>query len=168
MATMRNILTNKSGAAAAEFAICLPLLITLVIGVAEFGRVLWCHQVLVQMARDATRYMTRVPMYDPVTGNVDSTKLNAYEQNATNLALYGSLSTGSPLMPASYGAVTLTFVGPTDIAPTGAVVAWSAAEKTQSIGTKAAFTFTSTLISWLNLAVTIPMTVTHTERIQTD
>jgi len=156
--TMRNFLTNKTGAAAAEFAISLPLLISLVIGVAEFGRVLWCHQMLVQMARDATRYLTRVP---------DPTNVN-YQTNAKNLALYGSLSTGTPLMPASYGAVTLTFVGPTDIAPTGPVVAWSAGEKTQSIETKATFTFTSTLISWLNLAVTIPMAVTHTERIQTD
>jgi Flp pilus assembly protein TadG len=173
---MRAFFANKSGAAAVEFAICAPLLISLTLGVTEFGRALWCHHMLVKMGRDATRYLSRVP--DPTNAT--------YQNAATNLALSGSLAAATPaLMPASYGTapascanaqssgvVCISFPAPVTVAaPTiGGVTGWSTTQPATAkyVTTNVSFTFTSTLISWLGLGVNIPMNVSHSERLQTD
>lgn len=47
--------TTRSGVAAVEFACCLPLLLTVLIGVWEMGRIIQVQQILNQAARDAAR-----------------------------------------------------------------------------------------------------------------
>ncbi len=150
---MLRALTNKAGSASVEFALCLPLLITLLIGAEEFGRAFWCHHTLVQMTRTATRYLARAP--DPTNGT--------YRTQATNLALYGNASgSGSARIPAGFGTgpVTLTYT----VTATGGC--WSGLP--QYVTGTASFTFASAAIGWLGLDANLPMTVAHTERVQTD
>jgi Flp pilus assembly protein TadG len=149
---LRRFLRSSAASASAEFAFCAPFLITLVIGAEELGRAFWCHHMLVQMARDATRYLTRI-------GSPGS---STYQTNATHLALYGNLAgSGNPLMPASFGtAVSLSY------ALTNVGGTWTGVS--QYVTTTVSFSFSSTWIGWLGLGVTIPMTVAHSERVQSD
>ena len=50
------------GSAAAEFALCLPLLILIMFAVIEFGRGLHDFQVVTETVRDAARYLGRSPV----------------------------------------------------------------------------------------------------------
>lgn len=77
------------GVAAVEFALLLGPLLTLVLGVSEFGRAIYTYNALVKSARDAARHMTSVLPGD----------LNA-KSEARNLAVYGNADgTGAPLAP---------------------------------------------------------------------
>lgn len=61
MKTERKIGRERSkarGAAAVEFAILLPLLVMLLGGVIEFGRVVWYLDVLTKATRDGARYLS--------------------------------------------------------------------------------------------------------------
>jgi Flp pilus assembly protein TadG len=49
-------LRSKKGAAAVEFALILPILLLLVMGILEFGRVLHTYLVVVNAAREGARY----------------------------------------------------------------------------------------------------------------
>ena len=51
-------LKRTRGAAAVEFAIVLIPLITLAMGVAEFGRAIWQYEALTKSTRDAARYLS--------------------------------------------------------------------------------------------------------------
>ncbi len=156
---MSDFLKNKRGSAALEFAICMPFMITLTIGAIEFGRALWCHHTLVEMTRDATRYLSRVP--DPTNGT--------YQTAARNLALTGTFDgSGSPLIPPSFGTVTISFPAPTVVAPPAG--GWSITQPAtaESITTIASLDFTSSLIAWFGAATTIPIATAHSERLQTD
>lgn len=159
---MRRFFRDIAGAAAVEFAICAPFLITLTIGVSELGRALWCHHTIVAMTRDATRYLSRVP--DPTS--------TTFRQIATNLALHGTPDgTGPLVMPASYGSVTLSYSVVAVPPPSGSgISAWSATQPAspQSVTATAQLTFTSSLIAWFASATSLPMSVSHAERVQTD
>lgn len=78
---------QQHGVALVEFALILPLLLTLVIFVAEFGRAVMYYNTLTKSVRDAARYLT---MQTP------GTKL----AEAKNLIVYGNPSgSGSALVP---------------------------------------------------------------------
>lgn len=156
---MSDFLKNRRGSAALEFAICMPFMITLVVGVTEFGRALWCHHTVVQMTRDATRYLSRVP--DPTN--------STYQTAARNLALTGTFDgSGSPRIPASFGTVTISFPAPTVVPPPAG--GWSITQPAtaKSVTTIASLGFTSSLIAWFGAATTIPIAAAHSERLQTD
>lgn len=152
---MRRFFRDNSGAAAVEFVICMPFLVTLSIAVSELGRGLWCHHTLVQMTRDASRYLSRVS---------DPSASGPYQPIATNLALYGTRDgSGTLLIPASYGAVTMSYA----ITPVAGT--WSATEGTaEYVSATASLSFTSPLIAWFGVRTTIPISVSHAERKQTD
>src|SRR5688572_27340644 len=78
----------RSGAAVVEFTLVAPLLIALMCGMAEFSNAMrQCH-VMEKGARDAARYLARVPM----TGcTINSGSITA----AQNLALTGRTAGGS-------------------------------------------------------------------------
>lgn len=55
---------GKSGAAAAEMALILPLLITILFGSAEMGNYFMQEHALAKSVRDGARYASRLPMTD--------------------------------------------------------------------------------------------------------
>ena len=71
---------NEAGSALVEFSLLAPFLLTLALGMFEFGRLLYQYQLVVEGLRDAGRYIARL---DPT---LDSSK-----QNAKNLAVTGTI-----------------------------------------------------------------------------
>jgi len=80
------MLRDQGGAALIEFTIIAPLLLSLVLGIAEFGRFLYQYQMVVEGLRDAGRYLARLDAN------------NATNQgNAANLATTGTIDgSGEP------------------------------------------------------------------------
>ncbi len=52
---LRRIVSADGGAAAVEMALVLPFLLIIIMGIIEFGRVLYSHQVITNAAREASR-----------------------------------------------------------------------------------------------------------------
>ena len=85
---------RQSGVAMVEFAIALPLLLLLLFGIAEFGRMLFQYNSLLQAGRDAGRYAAS-EAWNATLGKVElSGELQA---RVKNVAVYGvpSAQTGS-------------------------------------------------------------------------
>ena len=79
--------TRQQGVALVEFALVLPLLLTLALFVAEFGRAIMYYNTLTKSVRDAARYLST---QTPGTGLAE----------ARNLIVYGTTATGNtPLVP---------------------------------------------------------------------
>src|SRR5579859_6078356 len=76
----------NSGAALVESAVILPVFLTLVGGVYEFGFFLYQEQLVTSGVRDAARYLALT--VDPAS--------NTNQSNAKNLAVSGSISGGTP------------------------------------------------------------------------
>jgi len=80
-------LRKQQGVAMLELAICLPLLMTLVFGITEFGRAMFLYDTLAKSARDAARFLAVRDPNGP--GAVADAKC---------MAVYGNPNcTGSPL-----------------------------------------------------------------------
>lgn len=83
---------KQSGVAAVEFAILLVPMLTILFGIAEFGRVMYEYNTIAKAARDAARLMSTQAPSDP--------DYPALVNSATCLAVYGSQGcTGAPLLP---------------------------------------------------------------------
>lgn len=98
---------EDGGNAAIELAFTLPLLAMLLAGVVDLGRALWQHQAAVKAARDAVRYLTRVP--EPWDSAF-------YEEIAENLARTGSQDGTAPLLAKN---IQADFTYPTAAAGSG-------------------------------------------------
>lgn len=66
---------KQSGVALVEFALVLPLLLTLSLIVTEYGRALFQYNTLAKSVRDATRYLST---QSPGTKNIEARKLVVY------------------------------------------------------------------------------------------
>lgn len=55
-ATLRRFLRDRSGAAAVEFALILPIFLLTILGIIEFGRMLWIRNTMEYVAETAARY----------------------------------------------------------------------------------------------------------------
>lgn len=71
---------DRAGAALVEFTLVLPFLLSIVFGMAEFGRFIYQYQLVLEGLRDAGRYLSRV---DATSGT--------QQTNAKNLAVTGTL-----------------------------------------------------------------------------
>jgi Flp pilus assembly protein TadG len=99
-----NIATNSAqcrsprrqrGLAAVEFAIVAPVLLLLMLAVAEFGRALYQYNTLSKAVRDSARYYSTHAFVGTTT--VEDPAAKTY---ATNLVTYGNGSgAGEPLLP---------------------------------------------------------------------
>jgi Flp pilus assembly protein TadG len=65
---------GRSGSAAVEFAILLPIFLAILFGIIQFGSVLFLHNNMVNAAREAARRMS-------VDESFDATQAEAYAQN---------------------------------------------------------------------------------------
>lgn len=96
-------LFDRKGTAAVEFALVLPLLLLLLFGGIEAGRLLNDFHTVSKSVRDATRFLTRTgltcpgttPSSGPLSTYIDD---SADETTARNLAM-----TGTPNTPAAAG-----------------------------------------------------------------
>ena len=83
---LKQFFAAESGSALVEAAVILPVFLTLVGGVYEFGFFLYQEQLVTSGVRDAARYLALTA--DPTSVNNQS--------NARNLAVSGSVSGGAP------------------------------------------------------------------------
>jgi Flp pilus assembly protein TadG len=80
------VLRDQEGSALIEFTIMAPLLLSLVLGISEFGRFLYQYQMVLEGLRDAARYLARLDANDTTN-----------QSNAANLATTGTIDgTGDP------------------------------------------------------------------------
>lgn len=87
----------QRGVALVETVIVLPLLLFLLISIAELGRAMYQYNTLQKTARDAVRYLADAAICDD-SGviNIDGCGARA---TTRNLAVYGSPVAGTPLLP---------------------------------------------------------------------
>jgi Flp pilus assembly protein TadG len=100
---LRRFFAAERGAALVEAAVVLPVFLTLVGGVYEFGFFLYQEQLVTSGVRDAARYLALT---------ADPTSLTT-QSNARNLAVSGSIDGGPPRVAgwgASDVAVSITSV----------------------------------------------------------
>jgi Flp pilus assembly protein TadG len=74
------VLRDQAGSALIEFTIMAPLLLSLVLGISEFGRFLYQYQMVLEGLRDASRYLARLDANDATN-----------QDNAANLATTGTI-----------------------------------------------------------------------------
>lgn len=80
-----------------EFAITLPLLLLLLFAVAEFGRMIYHYNSLIQASRDASRFVAG-QVWNSTLGEVELT--DALTSDAKNIAVYGlPAASGIPAVP---------------------------------------------------------------------
>lgn len=78
--------SRQSGVAMVEFAVTLPLLLLLLLGIGEFGRMLFQYNSLLQAGRDAGRYAAS-QAWDATQGRVELD--SALQTEIKNVAVYG-------------------------------------------------------------------------------
>lgn len=85
-ASASRVFADQGGSALIEFTLLAPLLLTLVLGMAEFGRFLFQYQMVLEGVRDAGRYLARLDPNDATN-----------QSNAANLATTGTIDgSGDP------------------------------------------------------------------------
>lgn len=95
---------RQRGLAAVEFAIVVPVLLLLMLAVAEFGRALYQYNTLSKAVRDSARYYSTHAFVGTTT-----TEDPAAKTYAISLVKYGNGSgTGTPLLPGNAPSVTAT------------------------------------------------------------
>jgi hypothetical protein len=131
------------------------------------GRGLWCYHTLIQTTRDATRFLSHLP--PDTTDPANPTIVTAYKTIADHLIDCGIAKTSACaqselLIPSSYGTVTKSY-SVVNVAGT-----WSSTQPAQAhyVATTSNLTFTSPLIAWFGANTSIPISVSHSERMQTD
>lgn len=96
------LLRDCRGAVAVEFTLVAPLLFSLALGSIEFGRYLQQHHIVIQSARDATRYLSRIEMTCAGTTDFCCPSTDASwgtaEATAKNLAMRGSTDPAAPIL----------------------------------------------------------------------
>ncbi len=103
-------LTSQKGQSLVEMALVSMIFFFLLFGILEFGRALWTYNTIVQSTREAARWAVanaKVTSYDSGTGvyTIDSTDLTSIK----NIAVYGYITAGTPLVPGSYDFVGQRF-----------------------------------------------------------
>ena len=93
-------LSNRSGASAAELALLLPLLVLLMFGAIEVGRVLHDYHLIDKSVRHAARFLSRVTVDCSDPGNPSITDNPTFAVNATDMAKNLAL-TGTPAAPSN-------------------------------------------------------------------
>jgi Flp pilus assembly protein TadG len=97
---------DERGAAAVEFALVVPLLLLMVLGVAEFGRAYHIQASLSQAAREGVRVMAL--QNDPAAA-IAATRAAAPTLTLTNISVSPTNCVASGLTPTATATVTVTY-----------------------------------------------------------
>jgi hypothetical protein len=110
MSAASRLVSCKSGVAAVEMALALPLLLVLICGCAELGNYFLDEHRLVKAVRDGARYAARqnVSFFTSCTG----TPGGSVATDTQNVVMTGLLSGGDDYLPnRSSGTINVTVVG---------------------------------------------------------
>jgi Flp pilus assembly protein TadG len=124
------LLRDRSGAAAVEFALVFPLLLVMLLGIFEFGRVWNIHQVVTDAAREGAR---RAVVRDGLTGTAKQAAVAGAIQN--RLASTGLVWNAVPLNDATVACPTSGTWNPPTPSTTAVSVSgcgWGGATATQA------------------------------------
>lgn len=151
----------RRGVAMFEFAITLPILLIIVAGGWELARGLWLYEALNKGVRDASRYVARL----------DNPKSALSLELAKRLVLTGDINVGSDGQPPRFDHTKVNVVIGIDTydnntgqlyrAPGGTVGTGVPIEVVQVTAT---FDYEAPLLSFMNIANPITLTVAHQER----
>jgi Flp pilus assembly protein TadG len=97
---------DERGAAVVEFALVAPLLLMMVLGIAEFGRAYHVQATLSQAAREGVRVMA---LKNDPAGALAATRAAAPTLTLTNVTVTPSSCVASGLTPAATATVTVTY-----------------------------------------------------------
>lgn len=97
---------DERGAAAVEFALLAPVLLLMVMGIAEFGRAYHVQATISQAAREGVRVMA---LNNDPAGAIAATRAAAPTLNLTNVTVTPSSCISSGTTPAATATVTVTF-----------------------------------------------------------
>lgn len=93
---------RQKGAAAVEFAIVIGLLMLIIGGIIEFGRVLWHLDALTKATRDGARLMSEAPKME--VGNYVGVSQGLVQSEVTAAGLSPALTSGNINVQCDYGA----------------------------------------------------------------
>jgi len=101
---------RQQGLAVVEFAIILPVIVLIALGVTELGRGLYQYNTLTKSVRDGVRYLS-----DVAIGPLGTVDIGPYTTNTQNLVVYGDVDGGTtPVLPGlTTGDVSVTAVAVT-------------------------------------------------------
>lgn len=97
---------HQQGAAAAELALMLPLLITLMFGTFEMGNYFWSEHKVVKSVRDAARFASRQSAFYTPSSCTAGAVTSSVATDIDNVARYGKLSVTISDTPKIYGWTT--------------------------------------------------------------
>jgi len=97
---------DERGAAVVEFALVAPLLLLMVLGIAEFGRAYHIQATLSQAAREGVRVMA---LKNDPAGAIAATKAAAPTLTLTNVTVTPASCVATGLTPAATATVTVTY-----------------------------------------------------------
>lgn len=127
---MRSLLTDRTGAAAAEMALVAPMLIILMFGSFELGNYFMSEHALAKAVRDGARFASRLPAstYSCPSGGTDGSA--------------GTFATGTSGLQSQIKNVTRT--GSIDGSATPRLSYWTAAQETTAAPSGSPITLTIT------------------------
>jgi hypothetical protein len=102
------LLTNRSGSAAVEMALALPLLLVLLFGAFDLGNYFMSEHALQKAVRDASRYAARLPMANYPSCTVPSA--GTAEQQTQRVARFGDPSGSGTARLAGWTSDSMTTV----------------------------------------------------------
>lgn len=114
---MRKKRNGENGQSFVEFMLVLPLLLLVLLGILDFGRILVVHQTISEAARDATRYAS-IGSEDSQVGNIIGNDTALLGNNVSwSITPSGTISSGDVVTVSVTDAVPIidpimmTFVG---------------------------------------------------------
>ncbi len=109
-----SLFRDRSGANAVEFALVAPVLIILMLGIIQFGMILYTHNNMVQAAREASRFLAKEDTTEAEAIAIANTQLDFSGLTFTVTACSPVIGLGggppctAPLDPSTDVAVTIT------------------------------------------------------------
>ena len=103
---MKKSHSDERGAAAVEFALLAPVLLLMVMGIAEFGRAYHVQAAISQAAREGVRVMA---LNNDPAGAIAATQAAAPTLTLTNISVTPTTCISSGTTPAATATVTVTY-----------------------------------------------------------